>query len=546
MTAGGTLDTNIASLLEALSDDCGSAVAVMQGTVSRSWTEFDQRAARLAAAMQTIGVGPGDRVAIALFNCPEYLEIVYATLKLKAVPVNVNYRYRAAELAYLLSDSSARIVFFHQALSVEVALGVAGLNRELITVCVAEPVLGSDEPQPEYERLIEAAEPAPRVARSGSDELIIYTGGTTGKPKGVVWEHRELLLVLSSLSWERAGLTRPAGLAEVVAAARTLRARGDTPTVVPLPPLIHSTGLFETLASLLQGGTAVLCASRSFDADEVLGLVQEHRVQQLSIVGDAFGRPLLAAAERAEAAGRRYDLQSLRRITSAGMSWSSANKANLSKYWSAGMYDVIASTEGGPYAIGATLPGESPQALRFWLTPVARVVDDDWRDVQPGSPEPGRLVARGALPSRYLNDPQRSARTWITVDGERYVLSGDLAMREPDGSVRLLGRGSEVINTGGEKVFVEEIEQAIAGYPGIEDVVVSSVPDDRLGNRIVAVVQLEQAGSVTVEEIRSYAGQQLAGYKCPRQVVLVDRIERTAAGKLNRGWARQLAADAAG
>jgi 3-oxocholest-4-en-26-oate---CoA ligase len=541
-------ELNLASLWEGLSDAMGSSPAIVQGTVSRTWAQFDDRAARLAAALQARGVGVGDKIAVDMYNSPEFLEIVFASLKLGAVPVPINYRYREDELAYLIENSHSVAVFFHEVLADRVLAAAKRSDRPMRLIVVPDDIEPGVRPGPgpradmsQYEDLIASAQPAPRTARDADAEFIVYTGGTTGHPKGAVWRHRDLIGTLSTLSWGRVGLDTPQDVASAVAVATDLARRGQRATVLAVPPLMHSTALFESVAALLLGGTVVLCRSRAVDGDEILTLVERYRIRQLSIVGDAFASPLLAAADRAAEAGRPYDLSSLRRVTSSGLVWSVRHKSGLARHWRAEMHDVLASTEGGPYADAVTLPGEHPAQARFRLLPNARIVDENWHDVVPGSGTTGRIVGSGTMPTGYLHDPQRSAVTWPTIDGVRYSVPGDLATLEADGSVTLLGRGSEVVNTGGEKVFVEEVEEVIVRHASVVDVLVVGVPDDRLGSRIAAIVQVREGAAITAQELRSFVGQSLADHKRPRQVVFVDQIQRSAAGKANRTWARQLA-----
>jgi len=548
-------ELNLASLWEGLSDAMGTSPAIVQGDVTRTWAQFDDRAARLAAALRSMGVGAGDAIALDLYNSPEFLEITFAALKLGAVPVPINYRYREDELAYLIENSRAVAVFFHAALASRVLAAAARTARAVRLIAVPD---GPDSPGPDapgpgapgagtsrYADLIASAEPAVRIARGGDAEFIVYTGGTTGHPKGAVWRHRDLIGVLATLSWGRAGLDTPRDVESAVAVAAGLARSGQRTTALAVPPLMHSTALFESAAALLLGGTVVLCRSRTVDGDEILALVERYRITRLSIVGNAFAAPLLEAADRAAEAGRPYDLSSLQRVTSSGLIWSARHKSGLARHWRAEMHDVLASTEGGPYADAVTLPGEDPAAARFRLLPHGRAVDENWHDLVPGSGTVGRIVGSGAMPSGYLHDPGRSALTWPTVDGVRYSVPGDLVTLEADGSLTLLGRGSEVVNTGGEKVFVEEVEEVLARHASVADVLVVGVPDDRLGSRIAAIVQVRAGTAATAEELRRFVGQGLADHKRPRQVVFTDQVQRSASGKANRAWAKRLAEDSA-
>ena len=381
------------------------------------------------------------------------------------------------------------------------------------------------------------------MERSPDDELILYTGGTTGNPKGVVWRHGDVLgPPIAVNAWLAFDLEIPSSAEEAASLAASLVADGTAPRSLPAAPLMHTTALFKSIGTLLLGGCVVFCTSRSLDADEICRLIGEHGVADLSIVGDAFARPILSTLEQADAEGRPYDLSSLRRIASAGVIWSPEVKAGIARYGQITFTDILASTEGGPYALAVTRPGEDPMTTRLRLTPNSRILDETGHDVEPGSGRQRVLAASGAMPMGYLNDPEKTARTWRTIDGVRYVVSGDMATIDADGTVTLLGRGSEIVNTGGEKVFVEELEQVILTHPAVEDVLVVGVPDPTWGHRVVALVARRPGAPVTEREVIDHVGGVLADHKRPRQVVFVDEVRRSPSGKADRIWAKTLAA----
>ena len=543
----GAVDESIASVWEQVADAVPAATALVQGTRRLTWAELDERAARLAGALAARGVGPGGRVAVDLYNCIEYLEVVYAALKLRAVPINVNYRYQEGELVYLLDDAEADVVVLHGSLGERLVGAAPRLRRpiRLIEVPAGAPMVDEAE---EYETLLAACEPAPRIPRSGDDRLILYTGGTTGYPKGVVWRHEDVLgPPIAVNGWLAFDLEIPAGAAAAAKLAAQVVAEGREPRSLPAAPLMHTTALFKSLATLLLGGCVVFATSRSLDADELCRLIGEERVVDLSIVGDAFARPILAALERARAEGRPYDLSSLRRIGSAGVVWSPEVKAGIARFApQVSFTDILASTEGGPYALAITRPGEDPLTTRPRLTPNGRILDEEGSDVVPGSGRQGVLAASGPMPLGYLNDPERTARTWKVIDGVRHVISGDMATIDGDGNVTLLGRGSEVVNTGGEKVYVEEVEQVILTHPAVADAIVVGVPDARLGHRVVAVVARRPGATLSAQAVIDHVGTVLADHKRPRHVVLVEEVRRSPSGKADRSWAKAVATEPAG
>jgi 3-oxocholest-4-en-26-oate---CoA ligase len=519
---------NYATIWEAIADAVGDRTAIVHGSTIRTWSEFDDRASRLAGFLADAGVGHGSFVAIDMWNCPENLEAIYAAFKLRAVPFNVNFRYRESELAYLLEDAKADAVVFDHDLADRVAGAVGTLDRPVTLVETGREA--SVEGAISLDAVLASAHPAPRIPRSGYDELVIYTGGTTGRPKGVVWEH----FVVSN----QGGLAeRTPPLAEHVAEA----AKPGKGMSLVIAPLMHATGLFGAMGGLTGGGGVVLCASRSLNPKEILTAIQTRRVQQFSVIGDAVAKPILEELDRAAAEGHPYDLSSVKSIGNTGVVWSAEVKQGFLAHGDFVVRDGINSTEGAGFAVMESRRGDEVVTGRFKLGPNARIVDENLVDVVPGSGQVGYLAVTGLLPKGYLNDPEKSARTWPVIDGRRYTMPGDMATVDLDGTVTLMGRSSEVVNTGGEKVFVEEVEQAITSHPAVFDVLVVGLPDERWGSRVTAVVSLAPGCHATGREIIDHVGAQLADYKRPRQVVFVDAVPRSPTGKADRMAAKQLA-----
>jgi fatty-acyl-CoA synthase len=531
MTEGSWLvSENFATVWEAIADAIGDRTAVVQGERRLTWSELESRSARLATGLAGLGVSHGSLVGIDLWNSPESLETIFAAFKLRAVPFNINYRYREAELVHLLEDSKAGTIVVDASLTGRVQGAAKQVDHPVALVEVGD---GNAEGVEPYEALVASNEEAKRVPRSGDDELIVYTGGTTGQPKGVVWPHEALMRP------QRRGAD--GGLADL---ARSVRESEDRPIALVVPPLMHIAGLLAAFGTLSGGGCVVLCASRSFDPDEILTLIGQHRVRSFTMIGDAFARPILSALERAEADGRPYDLGSVETIGNTGVIWSAPLKRAFLRYGSFVIRDGLGATEGGGFAAVESRTEDEVGTARFRLGPNARVIGPDGKDVVPGSGQAGYLAATGMLPKGYLNDPERTARTWPTIDGVRYSMPGDMATVDADGTVMLLGRGSEVVNTGGEKVFVEEVEQAILTHPSVQDVLVVGTPDERWGQRVTAVVSVKPGRSLVEAEVAEHVGAQLADYKRPRKVVVVDEVPRRPSGKADRAAAKQLAMDA--
>jgi 3-oxocholest-4-en-26-oate---CoA ligase len=524
---------NLASLWELVADTVGRRVAIVHGERERTWADFDERASRLASALAELGVGQGTTVAVNLRNCIENLETLFAAFKLRAVPFNVNFRYREKELGYLLQDAKPRAIIYDHAFRDRVLPSIerSGLPVHPIEVHGEAPPGGNAL---SFEALIAGHDPALRVPRSGDDELIIYTGGTTGFPKGVVWPHASVLRL-------------PAFNGAPVSTVEEFKqAVGTSNAAVRLviPPLMHAAGILSASGTLTAAGTVVFCTSPRLNPHEILTLVERHRVTAFSVIGDAIARPLLEALEEAAANGRPYNLSSVETVMNTGGIWSASVKKRLLRHGRFTIVDSLSATEAGGFATTeASDPGEIETA-RFRLGPNTRVLNDEGMDVVPGTGEIGMLATTGHLPRGYLNDPEKSAATWPVIDGVRYAMPGDLATVEPDGTITLLGRGSEVINTGGEKVFAEEVETVILTHPAVRDALVVGLPDERWGNRVTAVVAVKPDSTLTTQELVDHVGQQLADYKRPRQVVFASEIPRSPVGKANRPAAKRIAEQA--
>jgi fatty-acyl-CoA synthase len=536
------VNESFATVLETVGDLRRDRLAVSHGERTRTWAELDERAARLAGHLAAQGIGPESRVAVALYNGIEYLESVFAILKLRAVPLNVNYRYRRDEIVQLLDDAQAEAVVFDASLAERFGEARGALPKLAALVQVGGP---DDVPAwaADYEQALATAEPAPRIER-GNDHWLMYTGGTTGKPKGVLSRHSGLFATCSANGLLLLGEPLPQTLAELRATLERLGLERDAMVCLPAPPLMHATGMYTTFGALLAGGRVVYLPSKSYDPDELAATVQRERVDTVSIVGDVFARPLADALDAAEAAGRPYDLSSLRLVISVGVTWSADVKQRLLRHADMVCRDLVASSEGGPYAVQETRRGDPAETARFQLFPGAQVVDETGRPVTPGSGEIGMLAAPVDEHIGYQGDAAATATTFREFGGKRWVVPGDMASIDADGTVVFHGRGSRVINTGGEKVYAEEVEQVLLTHPAVRDAMVVGAPDQRWGSRIVAVVALRPGAQLTDEEARAYVGERLADHKRPRELVVVDELKRSPSGKADLSWARHLAESA--
>ena len=536
------MQENFATVLETVADVRADFTAVTHGDRSRTWRQLDDRASRLAAFLAARGVGAETRVAIALYNGIEYLESVFAVLKLRAIPVNVNYRYQPEEMLHLFGDAQVAAVIFDASLAGRVARAQAGTPRLHTLVQVGGAAAAPDGPPvSSYEQVISATEPLPRAAR-GVDHWLMYTGGTTGEPKGVLVRHSWLYPVACANGFLLIGEPFPGTLAELRAATQRLNARGYAMVCLPAPPLMHATGMYTTLGALLASGRVVYLTARSYDPDELARTIGEQGVDTVSIVGDVFALPLADALDRAARDGRPYDVSTLRRILSVGVTWSAAVKERLLAHGDFVCRDLVAASEGGPFAVSETRRGDDAVTARFTLLPGARVVDDTGHDVVPGSGRVGVLAAPADDEIGYLGDDAKTAETFRRFGGRRWVVPGDLASVAADGSITFHGRGSRVINTGGEKVFAEEVEQVLIEHPGVRDALVVGLPDQRWGHRVTAVVAPARDGELTAAELTEHVADRLADYKKPRRIVFVAEIRRSPSGKADLRWAAAVAA----
>ncbi len=534
------MNENWATLWEHVADAVGDRPALSQGGRRVSWRDFDDRAARVAGWLAASEIGKDAKVAILAHNRPEYLEAVFATFKVRAAAVNVNFRYLDDEVVELLDDSDTEALVFAGSFAPLVDRIRARLPR-----LRALAQLDDDHPLLEgavaYEHIATAHEPAPRQTRSGEDVFLLYTGGTTGRPRGVMWRHRDIISTLAWSAYVLAGLSPPDDAAGVGRRAVEVGEAGKIPVFLPAPPLIHGVALYLSQAALLLGGLVVFLEGRSLDAHELWRTVAGERVTQLAIVGDAFARPMVDALEAAETAGKPYDISSLERVVSSGVAWTVPVKQALLDRSSATLVDMIGATEGGPFAVSIVPPGGQAADYPLRLADRAMVVRLDGSSIEPGSGEAGLLAVRPPAPLGYYKASEQSRALLRRIGDEELVVPGDWATVDGDGVVTFLGRGSLCINTGGEKVYPEEVELVLVEHPAVADCNVVGLPDERYGEAVVAVVALEPGATAEAEELRAHVRGRLAGYKVPRDVVFVPTIERTPVGKARYAWARSVA-----
>jgi len=518
---------NFADLFEALAERQPDAMAQRHGGVTWSWADFDRRADGVAAALLAAGVSEQDKVAQYLYNGPEYLESAFAAFKAGLAIVNTNFRYAHDELVYLWDNADVVAVVFHGTFADRIQEIHPRVPRIRLWLWVDD---GSG-PCPDWATPYEAAATTSTTGhvqgpwgRSGEHLVLLYTGGTTGLPKGVMWRQDDLFGALDSANRKRLP-------PEEDLAAATARVTKPGPRNLPAAPLMHGTGLFNALSNLMVGGSVVTMTGRRFDPVELLDTVQDERINSMSIVGDAFAKPILRALDTEPT---RWDISSLRVMVSSGVIWSAMTKQGLLTHNERLiMVDSLGSSEAIGMASSTVTADESAQTASFKIGPNTRVVTDDGRDVMWGSGEMGRVAMRGHTPIGYYKDPVKSASTFQVIDGVRYTIPGDFATVDADGTVRLLGRGSECINTGGEKVYPEEVETVLKSDPTVADAAVVGVPDERFGEAITALVEPYPGQHVDEPALIALVKANLASFKAPKRIIEIPSVGRAANGKLD-------------
>jgi fatty-acyl-CoA synthase len=505
--------------------------AAIHGEELISWREFDRNADGLAAALLEAGLTHQSKVAQLQRNSPRYLETMFAAFKASLVPVNTNFRYLDAELLYVWGNCDAEAVVFDAEFTEVVSRVRTQLSNARIWIRI-----GDDDHCPPWAvpYSVEIAhEPTNdlRSRRSGDDLMLLYTGGTTGKPKGVMWRQEDLFCALETAQGSE--------LTEDLDASGFVEKYGQRPVLVlPAAPLMHGTACWFAMPMLSRGGAVVTLTSHSLDAVELLDTVERHHVKGICIAGNAFAGPLLDALG---ANPLRWDLTSLRVITTSGAILSQENKTALLSYApNAVIVDSLGSSESGSIGTAKSSADSASAQTSFTLSKRARIIDEDNHVVTPDRGQTGRLALSGYIPMGYYGDPEKTAETFVMIDGTRFVVTGDLVKMDADGNVTFVGRGSSCINTAGEKVHPEEVEEVIKKLPGVLDAGVLGIPDKRLGQAVTAVIQLRDGSTIGEEDVVAWVKSQLAGYKAPRRVVVSTDFPRGANGKLDTVALREI------
>jgi len=533
---GATL--NLADAFEAIAKVRGKETpALIQRGTHISWADFDRRASNVAAWMRDLGASHQGKVGVYTYNHPAYNETCLAAWKQRLVPFNVNYRYLETELHYLLDNADAEFVVVHAEFvplfakllsDLPLIRGILvvddGDGRAAEVVSAITAAVDREIAAEVYEIVAETDREFEPPERDWRDQMFLYTGGTTGMPKGVMWQQGDLYDKLGG-----GGLGPSPATVDALTEATKAQAQGMRGLIGC--PLMHGTGWFTSLIALLTGGTVVLMDNpRHFDAAEFWSIVEREKPQSATIVGDSFAKPLVRELERE---GASYDISSLMMMVSSGVMWSMETKQALLAHHPAMMLvDAFSSSEALGMGQSITTAAGAVATAKFSLTATTRLFDEDLEPLETAPGVKGLVGVGGGQPLGYYKDPEKTARTFTEVDGDRYSIPGDWAEVGEDGvTLNLLGRGSVCINTGGEKVFPEEVEEAVKLYPSVRDCVVVGVPDDKFGQAITAVVSPLPGESLPDDELVGFVKERLAHYKAPRHVVVVDEVYRSPSGK---------------
>ncbi len=529
---------NLADLFEIVADTVPEREALVCGDARLTYAQLEERANRLAHYLAAQGIGAGDKVGLYLYNCNEYLEGMLACFKVRAVPVNVNFRYVDEELSYILNNAEMAGCIHHREFVPHVA-AVRTAAPKLKTLIAVDDGTAFDPATIGaigYEAALAQGSPARDFAERSDDDLfLLYTGGTTGMPKGVMWPHKAVFYAAMG----GGGHFHPAGPIEQPEDIAVRAKDGFLVTGMALAPLMHGACWWYACIQLLAGGKLVLNPSHHLDGEEVWDIVARERINAVSIVGDAMAIPLLDVLERNPG---RWDLSSVFNVGSGGAVFSESKQAKFREHFpNVLITNSFGSSEGGQMGMDN---GQRRADAENGLGNVTRtpymdvIVEEELRHAQPG--EMGIFARSGHIPVGYFNDPVKTAKTFVTVEGKRWLLTGDSARLEMDGSITVFGRGSNCINSGGEKIFPEEVEQALKNHPAVFDALVVATPDERWGQKVTAVIS-PRGAAPTLEELQQEARKHIAGYKVPRELHVVGEIPRQPNGKPNYARAKEIA-----
>jgi acyl-CoA synthetase (AMP-forming)/AMP-acid ligase II len=506
----------------------GDRAAFIHGDKVTTWSDFIARSNRIANNLLANGAKTGDKIAFYTRNRPEYPEGMAAGFKARLTHVNVNYRYIANELIYLLENADATVCVFAAEFADQVSSIRSQLPKVTQWIQIEDGFSGLDDVIAYEDYATQGDGSSLDIKRESTDQLFIYTGGTTGMPKGVMWSHDALWNVLGAGGNARLGI---AGSESIVEHCNRVANNPSPPVTLPLPPIMHGTGLLSTVGAMANGGTCITLTSKSFEAELALQAIDKHKVTTVVIVGDAFARPLVEAMDQSPG---KYDVSSVVAVTSSGVMWTREVKAGLLRHnENMLLADGFSSSEAIGLGSSVMTKDETIEVAQFTLGPACKVFTEEGVEVQPGSGESGMIAVSGFLPDGYYKDQEKTDKTFKVYDGVRYSIPGDFVRVEKDGSLTLLGRGSNCINTAGEKVFPEEVEEAMKFHESVADCLVVGVHDAKWGQAITAVVEMNAGYDLEEVELKDFSRQHLAAYKIPKRILMRPSLERAPNGKAN-------------
>ena len=534
------MNLNFASVWEMIADLVPDNDALICGEDVVSWKSYDSRSSKVASALINAGLGANAKAGLYLNNSNEYLIGQNAIFKIGGVPINVNYRYVEEELIYLLDNSDAEAVFYHACYSSRIKQIAKSLPNIKAWIEVADGNKSHFSDCIRYEEILNDYPPMERIERDPETIYMLYTGGTTGMPKGVMYKQGEFLTFLFR-TLKAMGYDVPEDLSDLEASILASKTNDEFIKSLVGCPLMHGTGMWlGAFLPLLLGGTVITTSNLGFDPDKLWAQVQDKKATNIVIVGDAFAKPMLDSLDRAKNSNNPYDIGSVKVIISSGVMWSAEVKQGLLSHHNMSLMDTMGSTEGG---IGSSVTTrENPsETAKFAINPGVIILADDGEILKPGSDKIGLIGTSGLVPTGYYKDEKKSAETFKEINGTRYSFPGDYAKLESDGTITLLGRGSNCINSAGEKIYPEEVEEAIKTHNDVFDCLVVGMPDEKFGQRIVAVVSTVDNKDLDELALIENTRKKIAGYKLPKQILFTDEVKRAPNGKANYKWAKSYA-----
>ena len=534
------MNLDFASVWEMISDIVPDNDALICGDEVVTWKAYDEKSSKIATALSAAGLQANSKAGLYLNNSNEYLIAQNAIFKIGGIPINVNYRYVAEELIYLLDNSDSEAVFYHACYSDRIKEIASSLPNIKVWIEVSDGTESHFPDALKYEELLDSSSPMERIHRDPETIYMLYTGGTTGMPKGVMYKQGEFLVFLFR-TLKAMGYDVPEDINNLEEQIHNFKKDNTFIRSLIGCPLMHGTGMWlGAFLPLLLGGTAITSRNLGFDADQMWTQVEDTQTSNIVIVGDAFAKPMLDALNNANNVGKPYDLSSVKVIISSGVMWSEEVKNGLLEHHDMQLMDTMGSTEGGMGSSVSTRDNP-PKTAKFALNPGVVVIADDGEVLKPGTDKIGLIGTSGLVPVGYYKDEKKSAETFREVDGIRYSFPGDYAKLEEDGTITLLGRGSNCINSAGEKIYPEEVEEAIKRNNEVFDCLVVGVDDPKFGQKVVAVVSLEDSKDIDEDNLVNATRQFIAGYKLPKKVIFVDEVQRAPNGKANYKWAKNVA-----